>query len=136
MYDFAGIIMTIESAPLEERMRKFCNYYGEYKPEAFCNGWSTIFIDEDEHLHVHPNSYGEHDLQVYCPTLSSYFVRDYVNPWYGMNLHTDQQYFPAGLATLVTPSDEVFHDDEIEDVIEKCRKEHPDWGIFVIRYHY
>ena len=136
MHEFAGIIVTPESKPLEERMEKFCDYDGIGKPEAFCDGWATIFIDEDENLHR--NAFGgDGKMSVYCPTLGSYRIRNMVNPHYGKGPIETLPYFPVGLAVLVTPSDEVFYDDDtdLEELLAKYCEEHPDWGIYVINYH-
>ena len=133
MHEFAGIIMTPKSKPLSERMKKFCSYYGEYKPNAFCDGWATIAIDSDEHLHAHGGN--EDDWSVYCPTLESYCTRYVENPYYGQDPNAGPKYYSADISVLVTPSDKVYYDEEAEEkLIEYCKK-HPDWGIYILNIH-
>ena len=45
------------------------------------------------------------------------------------------KYTPAILSTLISPGGKVYQGEEVEEKLEKYRREHPEWGIYVIQYH-
>ena len=135
MHELAGIIVTPKSRPLEERMKKFCDAYGEgNKPRSFCDGWATISIDSSEVLHRFDD--GDEDTEVYCPTLASYCLRPIFNPHTEHVPFPTEKYYTAEISTLVTPSDKVYFDDEAIEKLAEYREKHPDWGIIIINYHH
>ena len=133
MNELAGIIVTPKNLNVDKRMLKFCDYYGEGKPDAFCDGYAPVLIDKNGNLHMH-NSFRE-GLELYCEALGSYRVRNVVNPYYDGSELSGEPYYPAGLSALVTPSGKVYFDEEVEEKLDEYCRRHPDWGICIINYH-
>lgn len=133
MHALAGIIVTPQNADIDMRMSKFCNYCGEEKPDAFCDGWAPVYIDDDGDLHAIDAP--KRKTRVYCELLGNYHVRNVVNPYADAPQLGGEKYYPAELATLVSEDDQVYFDDDIEKKLDAVRNEHPDWGLLVINYH-
>lgn len=128
MYGLAGIILTPKNMNVDKRMNKFCDYYGEGKKDAFCDGWMPVYIDSNGNLRLVNNF--EEDLQLYCEALGNYRVRNIVD------LHCESQLYPATLSVLVTPSGKAYFDEDAGSKLEEYCEKHPDWGLHIINYHY
>ena len=127
MYGLAGIILTPKNLDVNKRMSKFCDFYGEGKPDAFCDGWAPLYIDGNGNLHT-VRSF-EEDMSLYFEALGNYRVRNVVNH------HCESQLYPAELSVLVTPSGKVYFEEDVEPKLEEYCEKHPDWGIHIINYH-
>lgn len=127
MHELAGIILTPKNMDVDKRMSRLCDYYGEGKKDAFCDGWAPVYIDRNGNLRL-VSSLTE-NLQLYCEALGNYRVRNVVD------IHCESQLYPAGLSALVTPSGKVYFDEDVEPKLKEYCKKHPDWGIHIINYH-
>lgn len=131
MYEFGVIICNDEVPDVDERMSRLCDYHGEHKADAFCDGWAPIYIDKEEKIHRWDDE-KDGSKEVYFPALSSYKIRKMDNPY------KTGDSFPVIPGVIVMPDGSVFDEEDgadIENIITNLCAEHPDWGALFIHFH-